>query len=219
MPTWAAQRIGADFASESCYNRNAQGFDVNRDFWYDLSRVDGNGNLDLAWLQSVASFPNGPDTTHSIEFGYFLNPEARAWVKLFNELTPEFLFACHHEGTNEAGDTGEMVQVALLGQACGIWGAWDGQGNLISWEGKPVNNSEYTGFTGDVFELGQKVVLNTGPARCTRRSRFSTASPTRISRPSAACEAGHSAGDIRVPRGDTGVDRSSASRRLPSWRA
>ena len=132
--------LAAGTSSESGYNTNAQGFDVNRDFWYDLSKVDANGGLNLTWLDDPAlGFPRGTAGNARSQFGYFLTPEARTWVKLFNELQPEFLIACHHEGTDVAGTpettpvdgvySGDLVQVALLGQAILNSGAprWTGQ--------------------------------------------------------------------------------------------
>jgi len=157
---WDAAAFGlpSGTSCESGYSSGARGFDVNRDFWYDLDVVNTDGSLDLTWLVDPSlHFPRGADGTN--QFGYFLTPEARTWAKLFKELTPEFLIALHHQGTNEAGDTGEMVQVALLGQAIGNWGAGDGNGNWI-YPSEHVNNWENTGFTGNVLELGQKVVLN-----------------------------------------------------------
>ena len=122
---WNAMAFGLQAGTPPAnrlHDSNAQGFDVNRDFWYDLSEVNADGSLNLAWLDDPnLHFPKGADLTN--QFGYFLTPEARTWVKLFKGLTPEFLIALHHQGTNEAGDTGEMVQMALLGQAIGNWGA------------------------------------------------------------------------------------------------
>jgi hypothetical protein len=148
------------------YSANARGYDINRDYWYDLSVVDANGNLNLAWLTDPAlGFPKGVDGTN--QFGYFLTPEARAWAKVFNELKPEFLIALHHQGSTvvnkrETSEPGvyeaDLVQIALLGQAILNTGGSDGLGNIITPYRMPLNNPHYSQYS--TLDMGQKVVLN-----------------------------------------------------------
>jgi len=122
------------------------GYDLNRDFHYNLDFVL-DGSIPTTLAEYLGTIPSHADYKGG-EFGFFVTPEARTWVKVFKELMPEFMISCHHQGSYVAGDGNELVQVALLGQAVKDDGSTDGFGENI-----PVS--------ADVITLGKKVVVNT----------------------------------------------------------
>lgn len=137
-PLWYG--LPVDTPAPPAYFASRVGYDINRDFHYDLDFVLG--------LDKLAEYKGTVLPGAVGEFGFYVTPEARTWVRVFKALMPEFMISCHHQGTNVAGDSTDMVQVAILGQAVRDTGAYDGYGNLI-----PMDPA--------VITLGKKVTVNT----------------------------------------------------------